>query len=29
MSWLGQLLTSNNDTSAFYLSVLGAQEQAK
>ena len=29
MSWLGQLLTSNNDTSAFYLSVLDAQEQAK
>ena len=29
MSWLGQLLTSNNDTSAFYFSLLDAQEQAK
>lgn len=29
MSWFGQLLTSNNNASAFYFSLLDAQEQAK
>ena len=29
MSWFGQLLTSNNNASAFYFSLLDVQEQAK